>query len=91
MPTQRRCCRGTASLTGQRVFDVKLQGSAVLENFDIVRAAGGADTAVVKEFRGVRASDRLQIEFVPRTTPSDQRTAPLVSSIEVLKSTPEPR
>ncbi len=35
---------------GQRVFNVSINGSAALTNFDIVSAAGGANRAVVKSF-----------------------------------------
>ena len=35
---------------GQRVFDVKLNGKTVLENFDIVKEAGKPDRAVWKTF-----------------------------------------
>jgi len=36
-----------------------------LENFDVVAAAGGPDRAVVREFRGVPATDRLEIQLTP--------------------------
>eukprot|EP00898_Chlorokybus_atmophyticus_P007324 jgi/Chlat1/7593/Chrsp63S07090 len=39
--------------SGQRVFDIKLQGATVLPNFDIVAAAKGPFTAVVKSFNVV--------------------------------------
>ena len=48
---------------GERVMTVKLQGKKVLENFDIVAEAGGANRSVVKEFRGVLAKDALKLEF----------------------------
>jgi cysteine-rich repeat protein len=38
---------------GARVFNVAINGAAVLENFDIVSAAGGANKAVVREFSPV--------------------------------------
>jgi outer membrane protein assembly factor BamB len=50
---------------GERVFNVKLQGSAVLENFDIVSEAGRQDKEVIKSFTGVRAGNVLKIEMEP--------------------------
>jgi len=38
------------SATGQRVFNVAINGKTVLSNFDIVEAAGGSFRALVKEF-----------------------------------------
>lgn len=51
----------THSKPGERVFNVALQDRQVLEAFDIVKAAGGANTAVVKEFKGVRITDKLVV------------------------------
>ena len=50
---------------GERVFDVALQGRRVLERLDIVREAGGADRALVKEFRGVRVAGELIVTLSP--------------------------
>lgn len=36
--------------TGQRIFNVSINGTQVLTNFDIVAAAGGAKTAVIEQF-----------------------------------------
>jgi len=37
----------------------------VLERLDIVREAGGADRALVKEFRGVRVAGELIVTLSP--------------------------
>jgi hypothetical protein len=50
---------------GERVFDVKVQGNSVLQNFDIVSEAGKPDTEVVKTFQGIRAGNSLKIEMIP--------------------------
>jgi hypothetical protein len=50
----------------RRAFDVALQGRAVLRNFDIARAAGGARRSLVREFRVVRVRDRLSVSFSPQ-------------------------
>jgi hypothetical protein len=51
---------------GGRVFNVSLQGKVVLEDFDIVREAGGPRRAVIREFRGVRAGKTLQLDFAAK-------------------------
>jgi hypothetical protein len=48
---------------GDRVFDVFLQGKKVLDRFDIVRDAGGANLALAREFRQVQILDDLVLEF----------------------------
>jgi len=50
---------------GQRVFDVTLQGQAVLKDFDAVKEAGGPNKAIVEEFNGVRAEGALEIAMRP--------------------------
>lgn len=50
---------------GERIFDVLANGQAVLENVDVVRAAGGEAIAIEKTF-GVQVSGgRLTLAFVP--------------------------
>jgi hypothetical protein len=51
--------------TGQRTFNVSINGQAVLSNFDIIAAAGGANKAVVKQFSATaNASGTITIQFV---------------------------
>src|SRR5262249_49491773 len=50
---------------GQRVFSVALQGQEVLKDFDIARAAGGPNRAVVREFRGIAVRTGLTVTFRP--------------------------
>jgi outer membrane protein assembly factor BamB len=64
---------------GQRVFAVKLQGRAVLPSLDIVKEAGGPNRGIVREFRGVKATDALEIEFVPRSA-----KPPLICGVELV-------
>lgn len=54
------------SAVGDRVFDVHLQGQAVLERFDIVGETGAPNRSIRKEFRQIRASNELQIDLVER-------------------------
>ncbi len=51
--------------SGQRVFDLSLQGKPVLENLDITAQAGGSHRAVVHEFKGIKASTTLKLDLKP--------------------------
>lgn len=52
---------------GSRVFDVYCNGLALLRNFDVFKAAGGAQRAVEKSFHGVtpNALGKIELSFVP--------------------------
>jgi hypothetical protein len=50
---------------GQRLFSVALQGRTVLEDFDIVKEAGGPQRAVVREFPGIRVRKHLSVTLTP--------------------------
>ncbi|MEW6354746.1 MAG: PQQ-binding-like beta-propeller repeat protein [Planctomycetota bacterium] len=65
---------------GQRVFDVAIQGKTVAEGLDIAREAGGKNTALVKEFKAIKASDRIVIELVPKT-----KMDPVICAVEVVE------
>ncbi|MCX5661051.1 MAG: PQQ-binding-like beta-propeller repeat protein [Planctomycetota bacterium] len=68
---------------GQRVFDVKLQDQVVLKDFDVAKEAGGVRTALVKEFKGIRASGTMTLEFVPSGKELKPDNAPILNGIEV--------
>ena len=69
---------------GRRVFDVKLQGVTVLRDFDVLKAAGGRNTAVVREFENVEVRGDLRIEFVSALATPDPEQAPTLSALEVM-------
>ncbi len=69
---------------GQRVFNVKLQGRTVLKDFDVVREAGAGNRALVREFKGIRASDELALELIPKSEGLTKTTAPIIIGIEVV-------
>ena len=69
--------------TGERVFDAKLQDKVVLKDFDVVKEAGGRNRALVKEFTGIFASSELVLELVPKAAVISEKTAPILSGIEV--------
>jgi beta-galactosidase len=54
-----------AAAAGERVFDVFVNGKAVLKRFDIVAAAGGKLRAVDKSFQAKAQEGALLIEFKP--------------------------
>ena len=65
--------------TGQRIFNVKLNGQQVLSNFDILAAAGGANKAIAEQFTTTAdANGKITIQFL---TVQDNA---LVSGIEIL-------
>jgi outer membrane protein assembly factor BamB len=53
--------------SGQRVFDVQLQGKTVSENLDIVAVTGGRYRPLVKTFRGVEIDRDLRITLKVQT------------------------
>ncbi len=63
---------------GQRVFDVLIAGEKRLENFDIVREAGGRMQSLVKEFKSVAVNGELRISFVAK------KGQALLSGVEVV-------
>ena len=50
---------------GERVFDVSLQGSNVLEKFDIIKEAKAPNCEVIKTFENVSIKQYLKLEFSP--------------------------
>ena len=50
---------------GERVFNVDIQKSRVLDRFDIIGEAGQTDKEVIKSFAGISAGKVLEIELIP--------------------------
>jgi hypothetical protein len=48
---------------GNRIFNLRINGSLVIENLDIVKAAGARDTVYTKTIDNVTVSGTLKIEF----------------------------
>jgi len=69
---------------GERVFDVKVQGKTVIRGLDVVEQAGGPRRALVKQIPDVLAKGTLVLEFVPHARKLTQRTAPILSAIELI-------
>ena len=71
---------------GKRVFDIKLQGQVVLDDFDIVREAGGSCKAIIRQFRGITVSRDLEIELVAQDKKlSSKNGVPVLCGVEVLR------
>ena len=67
---------------GRRIFDVALQGKKVLDNFDIVKEAGGQNCPVVKEFKGVLVKEDLTVAFA--SSSNIEGNAPVISGIKAV-------
>lgn len=65
---------------GERSFDVLLDGERVLEDFDVVREAGGTRRTIVREFDSVMVKNRLAITF--RRTENSTK-GPLICGLEM--------
>ena len=67
------------SNAGQRVFNVAVNGSTVLSNFDIIKAAGANYTANIQQFSATaNSSGQIVISLTNGT--ADQ---PLINGVEV--------
>jgi archaellum component FlaF (FlaF/FlaG flagellin family) len=63
---------------GQRIFNVRLNGSLVLSNFDVCAAAGGPFKAIVRAFPVSVTGGVIRIQFQQGTA-----NLPMVSAIEI--------
>lgn len=71
---------------GQRVFDIMVQDKIQVRDFDIVKEAEKKNTALVKEFKSIQATDSLVINFISSEEKPTGKTAPILSGIEVIAS-----
>ncbi|MBN2377761.1 MAG: PQQ-binding-like beta-propeller repeat protein [Sedimentisphaerales bacterium] len=70
---------------GKRIFDIKIQGKIVVENFDIIAAAGSSNQAITKEFASIKVQDNLIIEMIPKTNNPQTNELPVLNSIEFIR------
>jgi len=70
---------------GRRIFDIKLQGKLVQEDFDIVGQSGGRDRAVFKQFDGIEVVDNLVIELAPKTAKPTAEQLPILHGVEIMR------
>ncbi|MFZ2657334.1 MAG: sugar-binding domain-containing protein [Victivallales bacterium] len=59
-------CEGCHLQADRRLFDVVINGTPALENFDIFKEAGGARLAVTRRFPVTVAEGEIKIHFVDR-------------------------
>jgi hypothetical protein len=55
----------------------------VAEGFDVFKEAGGKNRAIVKEFKGIDAEDKLTVEFVSKVANPASDQLPILQGIEV--------
>jgi hypothetical protein len=67
---------------GERVFDVAVQGTVVLREFDIVKEAGGPNRGLVREFRNIEATSEMTIRLSP--CPQAGCRAPILCGVELV-------
>jgi len=67
--------------SGERVFEIKLQGKSVLPAFDVREAAGSRKHPIVKEFRDVVVTEELQIKLTP--DPKCKFPQAILSGVEI--------
>ena len=68
---------------GRRVFDVAIQGTRVLNGFDVLTAAGTRRSAVIREFRGIEASEEIRVELRRSPGAPEDCPPPILSALEV--------
>lgn len=67
--------------TGERQFRIRIQGKPVIENLDILSETGQPMRSLVKEFKGIPATDKIEIEL---TSVNDSQHPPVISGIELI-------
>ncbi len=67
--------------TGQRIFNISIQGKPVLQEFDIIKETGRNNQLVVKEFKSIGIKDDLRIALTPT---AESQFAPLLCGIEII-------
>jgi len=68
---------------GKRIFSVAINGRTVLENFDIIKEAGGPRISCIKEFRNIKGRSKLTVTLTP--SPGSKIRSVCLSGIEVLQ------
>ncbi|MFC1498155.1 PQQ-binding-like beta-propeller repeat protein [Verrucomicrobiota bacterium] len=66
--------------SGERVFDVSIQGQTVLKDLDIAKETGGQWKELIKEFKNVQLKDDLRISLTPK-----EGSETLLSGVEIIR------
>ncbi len=64
-----------------RLFDVVVNNTPALENFDIFQEAGGDHKPVTQEIETTVTGDQLSIQFLPRS-----ENSPIINGIEIFRA-----
>ena len=72
--------------SGQRLFDIAIQGREVVKGFDIVKESEGPRRSLVREFKGIFAIDDLTVTFRP--VAGAAVSSPVLCGIEILADEP---
>ncbi|WP_317196482.1 PKD domain-containing protein [Robertkochia flava] len=80
---------GGSGGVGSRVFDVSLENTLVLDNFDIIAEAGAAETLVVKSFNVTVSDGQLNL-FFDSSSAAGGVNQPKISAIEILSNVADP-
>ncbi|GKV50135.1 hypothetical protein SLEP1_g56847 [Rubroshorea leprosula] len=78
---------------GRRVFDIYIQGTIVLKDFDISNEAGGVDRAITKNFIATVSENHLEIHLLwsgkgTCYMPQEGYCGPSISAISVVSNFP---
>jgi outer membrane protein assembly factor BamB len=68
--------------SGERVFDVFVQGQQVLTDFNIGQQAGDTARVIVREFKGIKAARELTVTLTPAA--SAPTCEPVLCGIEIV-------
>jgi hypothetical protein len=69
---------------GMRFENVQINGKTVLSNFEIIKAAGGLNKALVEDFAGIAPDRSGQIKIRISAVPSSPDQNAKISGIEIL-------
>ena len=67
---------------GDRVFDVYIQGSKVLQNFDMMKNTGGVQRPIEMEFAGIQIKDDLEISI--KSADPRKVYMPIICGVEII-------
>ena len=86
---QLRLCfsKGENDKSSQRVFDVQVQGQTMLENVDAAAEAEVGEVKIIREIKDIEVTDSLVIDLIPKTKTPSGFELPILSAIEVVRST----
>ncbi|HQO37123.1 MAG TPA: malectin domain-containing carbohydrate-binding protein, partial [bacterium] len=70
---------------GQRVFDIRVQGKVVADNFDPAKETAGEQKTIIKELPGISVSNALAVELIPKVESTTKEQAPLLNFVKAVR------